>query len=152
TRESLGALMVAWYQNGELVYAGNVGTGLNARAIDELQPRLEDSRRATPAFRGTPQGPARGHVFVEPRLVAEVRYTEVTSSGLLRQPLFLRWRDDKAVTECIAPAARAPEPQIATVAVAPSIPAAPRFSNLDKVFWPDDGYTKGDLLAYYEAV
>ena len=153
SRQRLGALMVAWREDGELVYAGNVGTGLDARTIDALAPRLEAAARDRPAFRGTPPGPARANVFVEPQLVAHVRYAEVTSSGILRHPVFVRVRDDKTVADSDAPRTRAavvvPPP-----APAPAAPPSPslRPTNLDKVFWPDDGYTKGDLLRYYEQV
>ena len=97
------------------------------------------------------------------RLVAEVRYTEVTERGMLRQPVLLGVRDDKAVrrapTTCRArrggreprrPPSRAPPP----AAPAPSALHRRRASREQrgKVFWPDDGYTKGDLLAYYDAI
>ncbi|MFI5365975.1 MAG: DNA ligase D [Candidatus Binatia bacterium] len=150
-RAKLGALMVAWRGDGRLVYAGNVGSGFDARTLADLLGRLESRKRRTAGFDGTPPGPARANVFVEPELVAEVRYSEVTSSGYLRQPVFIRVRDDKTVAQCDAqprPPAAA-EPAVVEVATPP---AEPRFSNLDKVFWPADGYTKGDLLAYYEAV
>jgi bifunctional non-homologous end joining protein LigD len=153
TRHALGSLLVAWYRDAELVYAGNVGTGLDAHTIRELLPRLDSATRRSPAFRGTPRGPARSNVFVEPQLVAEVQYAEVTSGGYLRQPVFLRWRDDKPIADCTAPALQAPpELPVPAVPAADSPPALPRLGNLDKVFWPDDGYTKGDLLRYYEQV
>ncbi len=150
-RRRLGSLLVAWYQHGELVYAGNVGAGLDARQIQELLPRLEAARCQRPAFRGTPRGPARFNVYVEPHLVAEVQYTEVTGSGSLRHPVFVRLRDDKAAADCSAPTL--PPPAVLRApptAVVPSAPVPLRLVNLGKVFWPDDGYTKGDLLGYYE--
>ena len=154
TRRDLGSLMVAWRGDGELVYAGNVGTGLDARTIATLLPALQRTVRPTQAFSGTPPGPTREHVFVDPGLVAEVRYSEVTSSGFLRQPVFLRVRDDKTVAECD----RLPVShlQLEVLAVPAAQPAPPssrlRLSNLDKVFWPEDGYTKGDLVGYYQEV
>jgi bifunctional non-homologous end joining protein LigD len=150
SRRSLGALMMAWRQDGELVYAGNVGSGLDASRLAALRPQLQARPRATPAFRGEPAGARRDQVFVEPQLVAEVRYADVTSSGMLRQPVFLRLREDKTVADCTAPVAH-PAPQLQPAPSAPA-PAQPlRLSNLDKVFWPQEGFTKGDLLHYYEA-
>ncbi len=154
TRRDLGSLMVAWRSDGDLVYAGNVGTGLDAPTIAALLPQLQRATRPTPAFRGTPAGPARDHVFVEPGLVAEVRYTEVTSSGYLRQPVFLRLRDDKPLAACD----HLPVPHLQPLPLPAAAPQPPRpqaelrLSNLDKVFWPDEGYTKGDLVRYYEEV
>jgi bifunctional non-homologous end joining protein LigD len=155
-RRDLGSLMVAWRSDGELVYAGNVGTGLDATTIAALLPQLQHATRPAPAFRGTPAGPVRDHVFVEPGLVAEVRYAEVTSNGYLRQPVFLRLRADKPITECdhlpIPHPHLQPLPAPAPVPAPAGAQAEPRLSNLDKVFWPDEGYTKGDLVRYYEAV
>jgi len=154
TRRDLGSLMVAWRRDGELVYAGNVGTGLDARTIAMLLPELQRAGRATQAFHGTPPGPTRDHVFVEPTLVAEVRYSEVTSSGYLRQPVFLRVRDEKTVAECDQlPASHLRIEGLAAAAAPPDPPSRTlRLSNLDKVFWPEDGYTKGDLVAYYQEI
>ena len=155
-RRDLGSLMVAWRGEGELVYAGNVGTGLDAPTIAALLPLLQRAARSTPAFRGTPAGATRDHVFVEPERVAEVRYTEVTSSGYLRQPVFLRLRDDKSISDCDhMPVPHLQAQPLPAPAVAPQ-PTRPhgelRLSNLDKVFWPEEGYTKGDLVRYYEEV
>ena len=154
TRRDLGSLMVAWRGAGELVYAGNVGTGLDAGTIASLLPELQRTARPTPAFRGTPPGPTRDHAFVEPGLVAEVRYSEVTSSGYLRQPVFLRVRDDKTVADCDQlPVSHLQLEVVAAPATPPDPPSRTlRLSNLDKVFWPEDGYTKGDLVGYYQDV
>src|SRR5262249_17231264 len=105
----------------------------------------------------TPPGPARGNVFVEPELVVEVRFTEVTSSGYLRQPVYVRRRNDKHITDCSAPPASHEPPvpvleNMATTAAETPPANQVRFVNLDKIFWPDDGYTKADLLHYYETV
>jgi bifunctional non-homologous end joining protein LigD len=134
----------------ELAYAGTVGSGLDNQEMAEIRARLEPARRPTPAVAGAPKE-AKTVVWVEPELVCEVRYKEWTRGGHLRQPVFLRLREDKEVSECLrspdmladAPGAEeAPEPQ-----EKPS-----RLTNLDKVFWPGEGYTKGDLIGYYRAV
>ena len=153
---------------GELVYVGRVGSGFSDDLLDELGSRL-----AAAAVDGVEELHMSGPVpddpdstWVEPTVVAEVRYKEITEDGHLRQPVFLRLRDDKPAHECALPSARA-TPQ--GKADEPDEPAAgdagpgriggigvgaPRLqlSNLDKVFWPDEGYTKGDLLDYYEAI
>ena len=151
SRRALGSLMLAWRREGRLVYAGNAGSGLDdatlARLLEELPPaRLED-----PAFAGAPEPPVRGTVYVRPERVCEVRYSEVTSAGLLRHPVFLRLRDGLGPEACEAPAAR--EAAAEAAPAAPARAAAPELelSRLDKVFWPVEGFTKGDLLAYYEA-
>jgi bifunctional non-homologous end joining protein LigD len=91
--------------------------------------------------------------WVEPELVVEVRYKEWTDERLLRQPVFLRFRDDKAASECVRqehllPAELAsPDPEPAPVPTRDV-----KLSNLDKVFWPEEGYTKGDLVTYYREI
>src|SRR5256885_918995 len=98
SRSGFGALDLGAYENGKLVYAGRVGSGFTAAQLKEVSAVLERGVRPTPAFTGpVPQDP--GHTWVEPTLVVEVRYKEWTDEGLLRQPVFLRFRDDKPLTE-----------------------------------------------------
>jgi bifunctional non-homologous end joining protein LigD len=165
-RAELGALHVGRYdrppgQGGRLVYVGKVGTGLDGATIRGLLERLRPLARAAPPFAtGAPAG--RGHHWVEPRLVCEVRYTEWTAEGGLRHPSFLGLRPDLAPEACVAgpgspaaapvPAAAAPEERAAPPAPAGDPPPAVKVTNAAKVFWPAEGHTKGDLVAYYEAV
>jgi bifunctional non-homologous end joining protein LigD len=149
SRRRLGSLMLAWRRDGRLVYAGNVGSGLGEEAIDALLPRLEGARLAEPDFEGAPDPPLRGSVFARPDLVCRVRFTEVTSAGLLRHPVF------EGLVEGEAPEGPPVPASLRERAEAGPDPA-PRpqrleLTRLDKVFWPVEGYTKGDLLAYYEA-
>src|SRR5438105_2068806 len=157
SRSGFGALDLGAYENGKLVYAGRVGSGFTAAQLKEVSAVLERGVRPAAAFSGpVPQDP--GHTWVEPALVVEVRYKEWTDEGLLRQPVFLRFRDDKPPTECVLPGKREGgrgEPEPGPVPLPPSpfpLPREVKFSNLDKVFWPDEGYTKGDLIEYYRAV
>ena len=155
SRSGFGALDLGAYRDGKLVYAGRVGSGFTAAQLNDVSAALEQGIRPKPAFAGpAPQDP--GHTWVEPTLVAEVRYKEWTDEGLLRQPVFVRFRDDKPVTEVAILGAGGGErdlelPAESTTPRAP-LPKEVKFSNLDKVFWPDDGYTKGDLIDYYRAI
>ena len=157
SRSGFGALDLGAYEDGKLVYAGRVGSGFTAEQLKEVSAVLERSVRPTPAFSG-PVPQDAGHTWVEPTLVVEVRYKEWTDEGLLRQPVFVRFRDDKPVSE-IAIRGRGtgdegrvePDPPTRPPSLVPS-PREVKFSNLDKVFWPDEGYTKGDLIAYYRAI
>ncbi len=150
-RGALGSLMLGWWRDGVLTYAGNAGSGLSDAVIRELQAELARLRVDTPAFADAPDLP--DVTYAKPELVCEVRYTEVTSAGLLRQPVFLRRAPEVPPENCRAPADSAlppppPEPAIVTPAKTETL----ELTRLDKVFWPDQGHTKGDLLAYYEAV
>jgi len=149
SRASFGALHLAVHGPGGFVYAGRVGTGFSDRELAEIGSQLEPLRRKDAPCKGGPAG--RGHVWVEPSLVCEVRYKEWTDDHLLRQPAFLRLRDDRRPEDCVRadePARIEPDPQPAPREPHKQVP----FTNLDKVFWPDQGYTKGDLLEYYRRV
>jgi bifunctional non-homologous end joining protein LigD len=157
SRTGFGALHLGAYLGPELVYVGRVGSGFGDRQLSELRRDLNAIARPTPPC-PVPESLARGSVFVEPELVCEVRYTELTSEGSLRQPVFLRLRDDKAPEECAHPmhasavAAEAePEPG-PSASAAPEEPREVAFSNLDKVFWPQEKITKGDLIEYHRRI
>ncbi|MEX2210285.1 MAG: DNA ligase D [Gaiellaceae bacterium] len=146
---SFGALVLAVREGGELVYAGNVGTGFGEDEIQHLLAKLRPLERADSPLAVVPKMPrvrTSDVVWVEPRLVAEVEFTEWTHDKRLRAPSYLGLREDKAPEEVRR---EQPEP------LADELRKGSRrlkLSNLDKVFWPEEGITKGDVLAYYRAV
>jgi len=160
SRAGFGALHLGVYDRGALTYVGRVGTGFDTRELEEYAAALEAAHRKEPPFKGA--GPAgKEHVWVEPRLVAEVRYLEVTEDGQLRQPVFVRFRTDKAAAECVKegvggrvsgvesePPTRKEPPHPTPHTLHPAF----QFTNLHKVYWPAERYTKGDLVAYYKAI
>jgi bifunctional non-homologous end joining protein LigD len=89
----LGSLLVGYYDGPTLTYAGRVGTGFSQAELTRLGAQLEPLRRASSPF--TAGAVPKGAVFAEPRLVVEVRFTEWTSGGSIRQPAYLGARDDK---------------------------------------------------------
>jgi len=145
--DTFGSLVLAVREGRELRYVGNVGTGFDEREIARLLDLLRPLRRDSAPFPEVPKLPRvrKGGVqWVEPRLVAQVRYGEWTHDGHLRHPAYLGLRDDKEPGEVAAPR---PVPQVIR-----SGSRELRLSNLDKPFWPDEGITKGDLLRYYQAI
>jgi bifunctional non-homologous end joining protein LigD len=161
SRGGFGALHLADYVDGTLTYAGRAGSGFSDRQLAEVRGTLEQHRRSAPPCAG-PLPAEKGTTWVDPLLVCEVEYSERTDEDLLRQPVFLRFRDDKKPEECVRPAN--PRRQTESAGAAPSagkVSKAPRsareeeprfeFTNTGKVFWPDEGYTKGDLIEYYRA-
>ncbi len=167
TRVGLGALHLAAFDGNELTYIGRVGTGFGDRMLEELLALLEPCGVDEPPCTG-PVPRTRGNFWVRPDHVCEVRYLHRTADGLLRHPSFLRLRDDKEPEECLAPVAHGDEPELAVTEAGAdthsgaeeggggSEPASSelRFvpTNLTKVFWPDEGFTKGDLIDYYRAI
>ena len=98
TREHLGALLVGYYEDGRLRYAGKVGTGYDAATLEYLRRRLAPLRRRTSPFAPGPV-PTADVQWVTPRLVAQIGFGEWTTAGLLRHPRFLGLRGDKAAKE-----------------------------------------------------
>ena len=144
---SFGSLVLGYYAGGELVYAGNVGTGFGGKEIEKLLDLLRPLRRDQSPFREVPKMPKvrKGDViWVEPKLVAQVEFVEWTHDGRLRAPAYKGLREDKAAEEV-----RREEP-ITDVVKKGSREL--KLSNLDKVFFPVEKITKGDLLEYYRAV
>jgi bifunctional non-homologous end joining protein LigD len=140
---SFGALVLGIHRGKEWEWVGNVGTGFNERAIEELLAKLEPLRRDESPFPVVPKMPKvrKGDaVWVEPELVCEVEFAEWTHDGHLRAPSFQGLRDDK------------PAEDVRRERPAAAKEGRVKFSNLDKVFWQDEGITKGDLLDYYGAV
>ncbi|HEX5789365.1 MAG TPA: DNA ligase D [Woeseiaceae bacterium] len=134
----LRGLLLARYIQGTLVYQGRAGTGMSAADRDALCATLSALPAAKPPAEAPPDADSR---WVEPRLVAEVRFKQRTADGLLRAPVFVRLRDDKSPLECGD-----------GIAVAEPEPERPALSNPDKVLWPDDGITKAGLAHYYEGM
>ena len=143
----LGSLVLAVRRGGELEYVGNVGTGFDEKEIERLVRLLRPLERKDPPFPVTPKMPRVRKdeiVWIEPRLVAEAEFTEWTHDGHLRAPVYKGLREDKPAEEV-----RREEPISEEIRSGGRVL---RLSNLDKVFWPEEGVSKGDLLAYYRAV
>jgi bifunctional non-homologous end joining protein LigD len=165
SRERLGALELGSWDGERWVYRGRVGSGLSDAAIEELLRRLKPLERADDPAVGEPM-PYQGKRFhVEPAVVVRVSYLEWTPDERLRHAVFIGLRDDidpkschAAPPEVVADPAEeseaAPMPVVASAQTAPAARMATRvaLTNQDKIFWPDDGYTKGNLIEYYAAI
>lgn len=101
SRVELGALLLGHYAGRELRYAGKVGTGFDRATLRDLGERLRRLRRADPPFADASEIRERGVAWVEPRLVAEIGFSEWTRDGRLRHPRFLGLRDDKPAREVV---------------------------------------------------
>ncbi|MEM7364418.1 MAG: DNA ligase D [Pseudomonadota bacterium] len=147
TTKDIRSLILGQYVDGELVYSGSAGSGLTATHSKQLRP-LFDALDTLPRPKDGPD--SKELIWKQPTLVCEVRFKEFTSAGQLRHPVFLRMRDDKDPEECT----RQFQDRELSESVVEEDPIIRHveLSNLDKVFWPDEGYTKGDMIEYYDAV
>jgi bifunctional non-homologous end joining protein LigD len=147
SRKHIGALLVGIYENDEFKYVGHVGGGIPTTQLKPLRQKLEALERQNSPFQEKVRPNAQVH-WVKPKLLCEVTFGEWTNDGRMRQPIFIGLRSDK-------------EPKKVTKEVAMANPKSTNQSNAnrhfefthqDKVFFPENKYTKGDLIAYYETV
>ena len=168
SRNGFGALHLATYARvtgaadlastePRLIYAGRVGSGFTEDQLKTFRAALDRDvvQQSACAIIDEPKGTT----YVAPRHVVEVRFKSWSGESHLRQPVFLRWRDDKPPEECLRPGEDGGEPPKQEPKEAPDlvVDKVVRFTNLAKVFWPASqthplAYTKGDLIEYYRAV
>ncbi|RJQ32339.1 DNA ligase D [Candidatus Parcubacteria bacterium] len=156
-----GALVLGVYENNNLRYIGHVGTGFDSKTAEELYEKMSGFKREDSPFIETPQTnePA---VWLEPQLVCEIKFREWTKDGVMRQPVFIGLREDKDPKEVV---------REFSMLIGGEPRPRPRYyrlkekeeeimidgkklilTNLDKVYWPKDGYTKKDLVNYYDQI
>jgi len=159
------SLLLAAKEKGKLTYVGKVGTGFNAKLIQELMDRM-DPLAVDKAPVELPRADRKGAHFIAPKLVAEIAFTEFTSEGILRHPSFIALREDKPAWEVVVETPKhltRSEKKPGSAAASkprPKKPAAKqtaesfgiRISNPERAIFPDEGLTKGDLADYYAAV
>lgn len=163
-REYFGSLALGIYDNEMLVYAGNVGSGFDQPFLKKVYELLQPLKSRTCPFLEEPKILGQT-TWVTPELVCAVRFSSWTADGRLRAPVFVGIRNDVNAVDCVREReAEAPTesaeirvqqrllpPKVAEVAI--SIEGRDlKFTNLNKVFYPKEGYTKRDVINYYDAV
>ncbi|HSX27945.1 MAG TPA: DNA ligase D [Candidatus Saccharimonadales bacterium] len=156
TRTYLGALLVGVYHRGKFEYVGHVNAGMPDDERRLLRDKLNKLEQPASLFEQEPKPNGTVH-WVRPRLVCEVSFSEWTSENMLRQPEFEGLRPDKNASEVHREKPKkldAKHPEASPAAKKPGATAKQpfAFTHLDKLFWPERGYTKGDLIHYYESV
>ncbi|QWT16692.1 DNA ligase D [Sphingobium xenophagum] len=139
------SLLLGFNEDGELRYAGKVGTGFTGNEIErlmEIMAPLEQEEATVSA----PRAAVRGAHWLKPQLVAEIAYIEFTDEGVLRHPSYLGLREDKK------PEAVVLEKEQPIAPVAARATSGVKISNRDRVIFPEGKLTKGQLADYYEAV
>jgi bifunctional non-homologous end joining protein LigD len=134
---AFASLMLADRKDGELVYRGNVGTGFNDKTLASISAQLEKLARPKPALK-VPREMIKGAKWVEPKLVAQVKYGELTPDGIVRHSVFLGLRGDKSAKD------------VQTEIAAPAMKTRVRLTHPDKVLFPEAGVTKVELAAYLD--
>jgi bifunctional non-homologous end joining protein LigD len=174
----LGSLLLGLYEGKKLRFIGHVGSGFDAKKLGELSSKLKELEASASPFEAVPETNEKPS-WLSPELVARVKFSGWTQEGALRHPVFLGLREDVQPADCrweeetVAP----PEAAAPAVVRAPDVVGKVlstkaqienelfkgradtvtieldgkrlRFSNLNKVYFPESGYTKRNLLAYY---
>jgi bifunctional non-homologous end joining protein LigD len=155
SRTDLGALILGVYEGDRLVYIGHAGGGLDTPTRRDLRKELDPLIQEACPFADRPKPNAPVH-WVKPKLACEVEFGEWTEEGQMRHPIYLGMRRDKPATSIRRElSVDADEAKKATADQAPSKAATndkPKLTHLGKVYWPNEGFTKGDLLDYYRDI
>jgi bifunctional non-homologous end joining protein LigD len=152
-------LILAFNRDGQLHYAGRVGTGYTHKVARELWKKLQPLRIDKPPFATVPKEEtrARNAKWVEPKLVAEVDLRGWTHGERVRQASFQGLREDKSAKEVVREVkamvtTKGPRPKAAKSASPKAEVAGITLSHPDRVYWEDAGVTKQDLADYYSGV
>jgi bifunctional non-homologous end joining protein LigD len=159
---AFSSLLLGTFDNGELIYAGKVGTGFSSADLDALAKRFKPLEQRKSSFVEVPAIERKDAVWLKPQLVCEVEYTEWTRDGRLRHPSFQGLREDKPASDVRRDV---PSGEEAELAPAKSVAAKakakakgdPVFDGITltspgKVLYPEVGVTKLDLASYYQTI
>jgi len=152
------SLLLGTFEDGKLSYAGKVGTGFDSGDFTSLAKTFKSLERSRSPFEEVPAPERKRTVWLEPKLVAQIAYTEKTRDKRLRHPSYQGLREDKPAREVHREEAGDEEASMAKTRNAPAKKSGdPTFggitlTNPDRVYYPDIGLTKLDLARYYEAV
>jgi bifunctional non-homologous end joining protein LigD len=162
-REPFGSLILGLYDHDQLVYTGNVGSGFDNESLALIFSKLEPliTKKMPFATKPTLLGPP---VWTKPELVCEVKFSTWTDEKRLRAPVFLGLRNDISPKDCVAESELSgtaemkfdvPPPLLADKREKVILDVEGRrltFTNLNKPYYPKEGYVKRDLINYYHQV
>lgn len=167
SREGFGALILGKYIDEKLIYAGHTGTGFNKTSLNEMYERLKKLAVKTSPFENKPKTnmPV---TWTKPELVCEIKYSEITKDGIFRHPVFVAIREDKNPEEIADSSEKSKINEKPKEMKAKTPPKSTKSSekekeiilnkhkvkltNQDKIYFPKDSITKGDVVDYYQSV
>jgi len=148
------SLLLAAKEKGKLTYVGKVGTGFSGKLIEVMMERMRPLE-VDKAPVEVPRADRKGAHFIEPKLVAEIAFTEFTGDGILRHPSFIALREDKPASQVVVETPKPltkTEKKKATETAATPESFGIKLTNPDRLIYPDEGLTKAHLANYYAAV
>lgn len=156
SRQYFGSLILGRYLDGKLVYSGHTGTGFSDEKLKKIYELLEPLMVKNSPFETTPKTNAPA-TWIKPEIVCEVKFSEITNDGIFRHPVFLRIREDKEAEEITQNS----KPMKAKAKPANSGKNEKeitlnrkkvKLTNQNKIYFPEDGITKGEIIDYYQSV
>lgn len=151
SRKKFGALIAGIYDDkNQLQYAGHVGGGFDEHLLHEIYDQLVPLVQKKSPFKEVPRVnmPV---TWVKPKLIAEISFSEWTKDNIMRQPIFQGLRMDKKAKSVKKEVPQEVPEELQKAGKAKKVKNL-ALTHLEKVYWPEEGYTKGDLIAYYEKV
>ena len=151
SRKYFGSVILGLYEGGKLRYIGNCGTGFNDASLRDLHAKFEHLKAEKPPVNPVPKFSGTKAVWLSPVLVCNVKFLEWSNEGHMRHPVFMGLREDKKASEVVNDS----KEELNDNAVEKTIEISGKkvkCTNLTKIYWPGEGYTKGDLIAYYQSV
>lgn len=157
-RKHFGALVLGKVIKGKLTYIGHTGGGFNEKLLEATLKRIKKLETDTCPFEQKPKTNA-PVTWVKPQLKCDVKFAEWTKEGLMRQPIFVKVLEVSKVPN--VPKAEVSNSEIKTLDTLGTLDTFGtleidkrklKVTNLDKIFWPREKYTKGDLINYYREI
>ncbi len=173
-RKKFGSLILGRYFDGKLKFCGHTGTGFSDKMLTELHKKMEPLIITKPPFDEIPKTNDVA-TWLKPELIAEIKFTEITEEHIFRHPVFLRLREDIKAEDLNdsnpedLDIKKNEKISIAKTEIPDSVPIKKtdkkenneltlvgnqnvRLTNQNKIYFPKDGLTKGDVTAYYQSM
>ena len=162
SRKKFGALILGKYLNNEMVFCGHTGSGFSDKSLVEIYEKLQPLVTEKSVFKITPKTNAKA-TWVKPELVAEIKFTELTKDHIYRHPIFLRLREDIETDDVVFNTDKKSKKETMEKATTKKRTAKDnmvkkigkqelKLTNQNKIYFPDDDVTKGDVIAYYQSI
>lgn len=162
SRKKFGALILGKYLNNEMVFCGHTGSGFSDKSLVEIYEKLQPLVTEKSVFKITPKTNAKA-TWVKPELVAEIKFTELTKDHIYRHPIFLRLREDIETDDVVFNTDKKSKKETMKKATTKKRTAKDnmvkkigkqelKLTNQNKIYFPDDDITKGDVIAYYQSI
>ena len=162
SRKKFGSLVLGRYNGNELIFCGHTGTGFSDKMLVELYDKMKPLIVTKSPFRKIPKTNDKA-TWLKPELIAEIKFTEITSDHIFRHPVFLRLREDlnpKDLNFKNDEKTNIPEPKpLKKTTMKRDNDQLQKFgkqdvklTNQNKIYFPKDGVTKGDVITYYQSI